>query len=70
MHRLMFTLVSTRSGWQLFEDGEGRQWFACREQALERAGLMAACLHENHGIPTGVIVDMAGRESVMVVCHG
>lgn len=70
MHRLMFTIVSASSGWQLFEGGEGRLWFACRDQALEAADLMAASLHEHHGIPTAVIVDMAGRESVMLACHG
>jgi hypothetical protein len=70
MHRLMFTIVSASSGWQLFEGSEGREWFACRDQALETAGVMAASLHEHHGIPTAVVVDMAGRESVMLACHG
>jgi hypothetical protein len=45
-------------------------WFACREQAMATADLMAASLHEYHGIPTAVIMDMAGRESVMMICHG
>jgi hypothetical protein len=31
---------------------------------------MATALHEQHGIPTAVLMDMAGRESVMLVCHG
>ena len=70
MHRVMFTIVSASSGWQLFAGGEGRQWFVCRDHALEVAGLMAASLHEHHGIPTAVIVDMVGRESVMLACHG
>lgn len=70
MQRLMFTIVPAGDGWQLFEGHEGRQWFARREQALETADLMAASLHEHHGIPTAVIIDMAGRESVMVGCHG
>jgi len=70
MHRLMFTLVSASNGWQLFEGDEGRQWFSRRDHALEAANLMAASLHEHHGIPTAVLVDMAGSESVMVGCHG
>lgn len=70
MHRLMFTIVSASNGWQLFEGDEGRQWFARRDHALETADLMAFSLHQHHGIPTAVIMDMAGCESVMVVCHG
>jgi hypothetical protein len=70
MHRLIFTIASASSGWQLFEGGEGRQWFARRDHALETAGLMAVSLHKYHGIPTAVIVDMAGSESVMLACHG
>lgn len=70
MHRLMFTIVPASSGWRLYEGDEGRLWFACRERALETADLMAASLHEYHGIPTGVVMDMAGREAVMVTCHG
>ena len=70
MHRLMFTIVSASNGWHLFEGGEGRQWFARRDRALETADLMASSLHQHHGIPTAVIMDMAGCESVMMVCHG
>lgn len=68
--RLMFTIVSARSGWQLYEGDQGRLWFASRNEAMETAGLMATSLHANHGIPTAVIIDMAGRESVMLMSHG
>ncbi|HEX7802389.1 MAG TPA: hypothetical protein VF471_06490 [Pseudoxanthomonas sp.] len=70
MQRLIFTLVSAHSGWQLYEGDQGRLWFASRNDAVETADLMATSLHENHGIPTAVVMDMAGRESVMLVCHG
>ena len=68
--RLMFTIVSSSSGWQLYEGDQGRLWFASRSDAMETADLMAASLHEHHGIPTAVVMDMAGRESVMLMCHG
>ncbi|MET0583145.1 MAG: hypothetical protein ABWX88_02775 [Pseudoxanthomonas sp.] len=68
--RLMFTLVSADSGWQLYEGDQGREWFASRSDALETADMMAMSLHAQHGIPTAVLVDMAGRESVMLVSHG
>jgi hypothetical protein len=68
--RLIFTLVSAHSGWQLYEGDQGRLWFASRNDAMETADLMAMSLHENHGIPTAVVMDMAGRESVMLMSHG
>lgn len=68
--RLIFTLVSAHNGWQLYEGNQGRLWFASRNDAMETADLMAISLHENHGIPTAVVMDMAGRESVMLICHG
>ena len=70
MQRLIFTLVSAHCGWQLYEGDQGRLWFASRTDAVETADLMATSLHENHGIPTAVVMDMAGRESVMLVCRG
>lgn len=70
MQRLIFTLVSAHSGWQLYEGDQGRLWFASRNDAMETADLMAMSLHENHGIPTAVVMDMAGRESVMLMSHG
>jgi hypothetical protein len=71
MHqRLMFTIVSASSGWQLYEGDQGRLWFASRNDAMETADLMATSLHRQHGIPTAVVMDMAGRESVMVLCCG
>jgi len=68
--RLMFTLVSARSGWQLYEGDQGRLWFASRNDAIETADLMATSLHQQHGIPTAVVMDMAGRESVMLISRG
>jgi hypothetical protein len=68
--RLMFTIVSARSGWQLYEGDQGRSWFASRNDAMETADLMATSLHEQHGIPTAVLMDMAGRELVMLMSHG
>lgn len=68
--RLMFTLVPACSGWQLYEGDQGKQWFATRSDAVHAADLMAASLHAYHGIPTGVVMDMAGRESVMLAVHG
>lgn len=68
--RLMFTIVSANTGWQLYEGDQGRLWFASRSDAMETADLMAASLHAHHGIPTAVVMDMAGRESVVLMCHG
>ncbi|MET1161148.1 MAG: hypothetical protein ABWY48_01300 [Pseudoxanthomonas sp.] len=68
--RLMFTVVSASNGWQLYEGDQGREWFASRYEAVETADLIAMSLHTQHGIPTGVLMDMAGSESVMLVCHG
>lgn len=61
---------TSNRGWQLYEGQEGRLWFARRRDALQTASLMASAVHRNHGIPTAVIVDLAGCEAVMVAAHG
>jgi hypothetical protein len=70
MSRLLFTIVSSTCGWQLYEGEEGRYWFARWHDALETADIMASAMHQQQGIPTAVVMDMAGRESVMVSAHG
>ena len=70
MQRHLLTLVSTASGWLLHEDGHGRFWFACHDEALRTARIMAATLHEHHGIPTGVVLELPGSDPVMVLSHG
>jgi len=70
MSRLLFTIVPSTCGWQLYEGEEGRFWFARWGDALATADAMASAMHQRQGTPTAVIMDMAGRESVMVVAHG
>ncbi|MFT3763351.1 MAG: hypothetical protein QM761_12265 [Pseudoxanthomonas sp.] len=70
MSRLMLTICAASDGWQLYEGEEGRRWFAHRDEALATADMIAAQLHECHGIPTAVVMDMAGREAVEVSRHG
>lgn len=70
MCRLLFTIVSSTCGWQLYEGQTGSFWFACWHDALQAADIMASTLHQQQGIPTAVVMDMAGRESVMVSAHG
>ena len=69
MHRLLFTLVPVATGWQLYEGPQGRACYPHFDEARDSARLMAATLHEHHGIPTAVIVGM-GAESVMLAVHG
>lgn len=70
MSRLMFTVAASTAGWQLCEGLERRLWFARRSEALATADLMARILHANHGIATAVLIEMVGRDSVMVAAHG
>ncbi|WP_162455218.1 hypothetical protein [Pseudoxanthomonas kalamensis] len=70
MHRLLFTIAAQATGWQLYEGDEGKFWFSRWDDALETADIMAGALHERHGIPTAVVMDMAGREAVLVSSHG
>ncbi|KAF1721778.1 hypothetical protein [Pseudoxanthomonas wuyuanensis] len=69
MSRLLFTIAARTSGWQLYEGEHGRSWFEHLGDARENAKLLAATLHEHHGIPTAVVMDM-GRESVLLARHG
>lgn len=69
MQRLLFTLVPVATGWQLFEGSQGRACYPHLGDARNNAKLMAATLHEHHGIPTAVVIGV-GKESVMLAVHG
>ena len=69
MARLLFTIVSAPTGWQLYEGEHGRSWHRDLGEARQSAKLIAATLHEHHGIPTAVILGI-GLESVLLVQHG
>lgn len=69
MPRLLFTIVSATTGWQLYEGVQGRSWHRDLGEARQSAKLIAAILHEHHGIPTAVILDV-GCESVLLAQHG
>jgi hypothetical protein len=70
MSRLIFTVAPSAPGWELYEGQESRFCFTLREDALAAAELLARTLHSHHGFATGVAVDMAGSESVLVAAHG
>lgn len=70
MQRLLLTIAAREQGWQLYEGEHGRLFFQDRKEALHTAGVIAANLHQQHGIRTAVVVDMAGCEAVLVSRHG
>ncbi|WP_337052824.1 hypothetical protein [Pseudoxanthomonas sp. USHLN014] len=70
MQRLLLTVAAREQGWQLYEGDQGRQFFEDREEALHTAALIAATLHQRHGIRSGVVMDMTGCEAVLVSRHG
>ncbi|SEM07976.1 hypothetical protein SAMN05428989_2989 [Pseudoxanthomonas sp. GM95] len=70
MQRVLFTISARDQGWQLYEGEQGRFWFNDRAEALHTAGVIANNLHLQHGIRSAVIMDMAGREAVLVSRHG
>ena len=65
MARLLFTIVSATTGWQLYEGEHSRSWHRDLGEARQSAKL----LHEHHGIPTAVLMGM-GNESVLLAQHG
>ena len=69
MPRLLFTIVSATTGWQLYEGGHGRSWHRNLGEARQNAKLIAATLHEHHGIPTAVILGLY-CDSVLLAQHG
>ena len=69
MARLLFTIVSATTGWQLYEAENSRSWHRDLGEARQSAKLLAATLHEHHGIPTAVLMGM-GNESVLLAQHG
>ena len=70
MPRLLFTIAADASGWQLYEGQFGRDWFDNLGDARENAKLLAAILHQHHGTPTAVVVEMPSNESVLLARHG
>ncbi len=70
MPRLLFTIAPTTDGWQLYEGEHGRSSFDNLSDARDNARMLAATLYEHHGIPTAVVMDMAGREAVVLTRHG
>ncbi|MGN6223901.1 hypothetical protein [Pseudoxanthomonas sp.] len=70
MPRLLFTIAAANEGWQLYEGEHGRSRYPTLNDARDSARLLAATLYEHHGIPTAVVMDMAGREAVVVSRHG
>lgn len=70
MPRLLFTIAAAASGWQLYEGEYGRNWFDNLGDARENAKLLAATLHQHHGIPTAVVMEMTGSEAVLLARHG
>ena len=69
MARLLFTIVSATTGWQLCEGEHDRSWHRDLGEARQSAKLLAATLHEHHGIPTAVILGVGG-DSVLLAQHG
>lgn len=65
-----FTIAASHQGWQLYEGEHGRSSFDSLSDARDNAKLLAATLFEHHGIPTAVVMDMAGREAVVLARHG
>jgi hypothetical protein len=70
MQRVLFTVTAQDRGWQLYEGEYGRFWFSDRAEALHTATVIASTLHTQHGIRSAVVMDMDGREAVVVSCHG
>ncbi|WDS34657.1 hypothetical protein [Pseudoxanthomonas sp.] len=70
MQRVLFTVTAQDQGWQLYEGEHGRFWFNDRAEALHTARVIASNLHVQHGIRSAVVMDMAGREAVLVSRHG
>lgn len=70
MQRLLLTVAARDQGWQLYEGEHGRQFFDRREDALHMARLVASDLHQQYGVRSVVVMDMAGHEAVLVSRHG
>ncbi len=70
MKRQMFTVAPARSGWQLYEDTEGRDWFGDVRQALAAATALAAHRNSRTGMPTGVILDVCSGERLLMGLYG
>ena len=70
MPRLLFTIAANDKGWQLYEGQYGRNWFDNLGDARESAKLLAATLHQHHGIQTAVVVEMPSNEAILLARHG
>lgn len=70
MERILFTIMPAYTGWQLFDDLTIGHWFTNKMSAIQAADSMAQSRHDETGQPTGVKVQMACGDWVMVGLHG
>ena len=70
MERSIFTLKPAMQGWQLVDQETVNHWYPDQLAALISANCMSFARYRATGIPTGVKVQMACGDWVMVGMHG
>jgi hypothetical protein len=70
MERSLFTIQPSCYGWQLLDQSTVDQWYPDQLAAIVAADCMSLARHKATGAPTGVKVQMACGDWVMVGMHG
>ena len=70
MERCLFSVTSKQHGWQLADQESVDQWYLDKSSAIRAADCMALVRYEQTGHPTGIKVQMATGEWVLMGLHG
>ena len=70
VERILFTIMPAYTGWQLFDDLTIGHWFTNKMSAIQAADSMAPQRHDETGQPTGVTVQTACGDWVLVCLPG
>jgi len=70
MERSLFSVTSKQHGWQLADQESVDEWYLDKFSAIRAADCMALVRYEQTGHPTGIKVQMATGEWVLMGLHG
>jgi hypothetical protein len=70
MERCLFSVAEKQLGWQLADQDSIDQWYLDKSSAIRAADCMALVRYEQTGHPTGIKVQMATGEWVLMGLHG
>jgi hypothetical protein len=70
MERDLFTITPAQQGWRLADPASFDAWYLDQSNAIVAADCMALARYQQTGHPTGIKVQLASGEWVLIGKHG